>query len=263
MKVFMVTDMEGVAGVVSFADQAFSVGKYYEAAKRLTTGEVNAAVDGLLDAAVDDILVWDAHGPGAISFEELHPAARLMHGRPVAPRSVLNAVIAEYDVCVMIGQHAMAGVASGSLNHTQSLKSDYYKLNGQLIGEIAQVALSCGALGLPLIFLSGDDAACREAEALIPGVGTVSVKRGLSRGSAISFSAQEARRRIREGIKGAVQRHGENPIPPLKWDGPYVLEIRFFFTEDADLRASRPGAERMDDQTVRFRSDDILEIIYS
>ena len=47
MKVFMVTDMEGVAGVVSFPKQSFPDGKYFEQAKKLETAEVNAAVDGL------------------------------------------------------------------------------------------------------------------------------------------------------------------------------------------------------------------------
>ncbi|MBN1583798.1 MAG: hypothetical protein JXA89_24035 [Anaerolineae bacterium] len=35
MNVFMGTDLEGVAGVVSFTDQAYSEGSYYDAAKRL------------------------------------------------------------------------------------------------------------------------------------------------------------------------------------------------------------------------------------
>ncbi len=53
------------------------------------------------------------------------------------------------------------------------------------LGEIAQWALR-GALGLPVIFLSGDHAACREIEALIPGVTTAAVKQGLSCTSAIT-----------------------------------------------------------------------------
>src|SRR5687767_10467740 len=73
MKVFMVTDMEGVAGIISFTQQSYPDGKYYEEAKKLETAEVNAAVDGLLDAGVTDILVWDGHGAGGISFEDLHP----------------------------------------------------------------------------------------------------------------------------------------------------------------------------------------------
>ena len=263
MKVFMVTDMEGVAGVVSFTDQSYPDGRYYDAGKKLVTAEVNAAVDGLLEAGVGDVLVWDGHGAGAIVFEELHPAAKLLHGRPGPPWSRLDPVIERYDVCVMVGQHARAGVATGNQNHTQDSRSvDYYKLNGRLIGETAQVALYCGALGLPLVFLSGDQDACREAEELIPAMVTVAVKEGLGRGAAISLSAQEARRRIREGIARAVARQRVEPIPPLVWPGPYVLEKRYFHTHVADAAAAQPGVERVDDQTVRLRSDDIRSIIY-
>ena len=263
MKVFMVTDMEGVAGVVSFTQQSYPDGKYYEQAKKLETAEVNAAVDGLLDAGVDEILVWDGHGAGGISFEDLHPAAKLLHGRPTPPWSRLNEVIAQYDVCVMVGQHARAGVATGNQNHTQSSQTvDYYKLNGKYIGEIGQIALYFGAFGLPLIFLSGEEDACREAEDLVPGMTTVAVKQGLGRGSAISLSAQEARRLIRLGIKTAIDKQRADPIPPLVWDGPFVLEKRYFHTDTADGASSQPNVERVDSQTVRLHSDDSRQIIY-
>jgi D-amino peptidase len=263
MKAVMMTDLEGVAGVVSFADQGYSDGKYYEAAKKLLTAEVNAAVEGLLAAGVEDVLVIDGHGPGGIYFEDLHPAAKLMHGRPLAPASVRDPIIAGYDVGVLIGQHAMAGVVNGNLAHTQSSRAiDSYTLNGQPIGELAQFALYCGGLGLPTIFVSGDDATCREAEALIPGITTVAVKQGLSRDSAISLAAPEARRLIREGIQRAVEQQHANPLPPLRWEAPYVLEKRYFHTDDADAAASRPGVERVDSQTVRLYSEDILDIIY-
>lgn len=262
-KIFMVTDMEGVAGITSFTDQSYPDGRYYDAGKKLVTAEVNAAVDGLLAAGVEEVLVWDGHGAGAICFEELHPAAKLLHGRPSPPWSRLNEVIRRYDACVMVGQHAMAGVTTSNQNHTQNSRTiDYYKLNGKLIGEIAQIALYYGALGLPLIFLSGELDACREATDLVPGITTVAVKEGLGRGSAISLSAQEARRLIREGIKLAVEKQRANPIPPLLWAGPYVLEKRFFHTDVADAVAGQAGYERVDGQTVRLYSDNILDIIY-
>ena len=263
MKVFVGTDLEGVAGVVSFEQQAYATGKYYEAARLLQTAEINAAIEGMLIAGVEDVLVADWHGPGAVVFEELHPAAKLLHGRPVAPRQVREEVARAYDVCVMLGQHAMAGVPDGNLNHTQSSRStDYIKLNGKCIGEIAQFALYHGALGQPLIFLTGDEAACREVEELIPGITTVAVKKGLSRQSAISLSAQAAREKIREGAERAIRAHQEKPIAPLTWPGPYVLERRYFHTDTADGAASSPGAERVDSQTVRYRSDNILDVIY-
>jgi len=263
MKVFMVTDMEGVAGVVSFTDQSYPDGKYYEAAKSLETAEVNAAVDGLLDAGVDDILVWDGHGAGGINFTELHPAAKLLHGRPSPPWSRLNEVIARYDLCVMIGQHARAGVATGNQNHTQNSRSiDYYKLNGKVIGEIGQIALYFGSFGVPLVFLSGEEDACQEAADLVDGITTVAVKEGLGRGSAISLSAQEARRRIRAGIKRAIEQQQAKPVAPLVWPAPYVLEKRYFHTDITDGAAAQPGVERIDSQTVRLQSEEIRDIIY-
>lgn len=263
MKIIMGTDIEGVAGVVSFEKQAYDTGKYYEQAKRLLTGEVNAAIDGLLDADVEDVLVFDGHGHGGISYEDLHPAARLLHGRPAAPRSRRSPLLEEYDACVMIGQHPMAGVASGTLNHTQSSQTiEYYKLNGREIGEIAQFALYHGAFGLPLVFLSGDSEACKEAEQLISGIVTAEVKVGMSRQSAISLSKERSRKLIRERIAEAVASHKKNPIPPLVWDGPFELEKRFLFTENADGFQNNALYERVDAKTVRRRSDSILDIIY-
>jgi D-amino peptidase len=262
-KVYVGTDMEGCAGIVSFEDQSYADGRYHDRGMRIVTAEVNAAIEGMLAAGVEDVLVADGHGSGAIWWEDLHPAAELIHGRPNGPRSGRDAIVAEYEACVMIGQHAMAGIATSNQNHTQSSRTiDYYKLNGQLIGEIAQFALHQGSLGLPLIFLSGEEAACREAEELIPGIVTTSVKKGLSRGSAISVSASVAHQRIREGIREAVERQRKEPLPPFTIEGPYVLEKRFFHTHEADAAADQPGAERVDGQTVRYRSEDIREIIY-
>ena len=263
MKILILTDLEGVAGVVSFEEQTGPEGRYYDAAKKLLTAEVNAAVEGLLAAGVDEVLVVDGHGAGAIQFEEMHPAARLLHGRPQRPWASYAPIFATFDACIMVGQHAMAGVATSNMNHTQnSQKIDYYKLNERKIGEIGQFALFCGALGVPLIFLSGEEDACQEAQALIPGIETAAVKQGLGRGSAISLSAPEAHRRIRTGATRAIERQRSSPIPPLRWEGPYTLEIRYFSTSDADTRTGQPGVERVDSQTVRMASQSITDLIY-
>lgn len=259
MKVYVGTDLEGVAGVVTFYSQTSPSGAGYEAAKRLLTAEINAAVEGMLQEGVDDILVSDGHGPGAIHYESLHPEAKLIHGRPPAPRAIRDAIIEEYDVCIMLGQHALAGNPRANMNHTQNSHSiDYYQLNGTRIGEIAQFALYQGALGLPLIFLSGDEEACREAEELVPGIATAAVKRSLSRNSAISLSPQKSHELIRAGAAKAIRSQRENPLPPVAWPGPYVLEKRYFHTDAADAA----GGERIDGQTVRLRADNIRDIVY-
>lgn len=264
MKIVIETDLEGVSGVVSFEDQAYSSGKYYESAKRMLTAEVNAAVEGLVEEGVTDVLVVDGHGPGGMCFEDLKPPAKLLHGHPQPPPRQLAEVYRRYDAAILIGQHGMAGVRQATLNHTQSSRAiESYALNGKLIGETAQCALFDGALGLPLIFLSGDVAACAEARDLLPAIVTAAVKEGLTRQCAISLAREEAHRLIREGVRLAIRRHRESPMAPLVWKGPFVLEKRFLFTDGADAQEWGPGWKRTDARTLSRSSADILDVIYA
>ena len=262
MKIAIMTDLEGTAGVTSFHEETYPEGRHHVLARQLAMAEVNAAVDGFLEAGCDDVLIIDGHGPGGLWFEHMHPEARLLHGRPVAPRSVRNAVLQDYDVTVIVGQHAMSGVATSNLNHTQSSRSIYsLTLNGRAIGEIAQWTLYHGAFGMPLIYLTGEEDACAEAEALVPGITTVAVKKGLSRESAVSVSKEKARALIRAGAVRAVERHRAEPVAPLVWEGPFVLEKRYFHTHDVDRYDGAAAAERIDGQTVRITGDDIRKVI--
>lgn len=264
MNVLIMTDIEGVSGVVSFEHQAYATGAYYEQARRLLTGELNAAIDAAVNAGAEEVLVIDGHGPGAVVFEDLHPAAALAHGRPPAPRVRRREYIEHFDVTMMIGQHAMAGTERGTLNHTQSSRSVVsYTLNGNPIGEIAQWGLYTGGLGIPLIFLSGDDAACREATALVPAIHTAAVKKGISRSYAVSLSIQQSHDLIRSGVAQALRHHRESPVDPLVWPGPYTLVKRYMTTEQADAASNDPRARKTDPQTVVIEGDDILEIAYA
>src|SRR5437763_16256808 len=86
MKLYILTDIEGVAGVANFEDYSYPAGRFYPQSRHLLTLEVNAAAAAAMAAGAADILVADRHGPGAINVEELHPEAQLPHGTN-APRS--------------------------------------------------------------------------------------------------------------------------------------------------------------------------------
>ena len=88
MKIALMTDLEGTAGVTSFSQETYPEGRDHILARRLAMAEVNAAVDGFLEAGAEDVLIIDGHGPGGLWFEDMHPEARMLHGRPPAPRSV-------------------------------------------------------------------------------------------------------------------------------------------------------------------------------
>ena len=63
MKVFIVSDMEGVAGITKW-QQASGGHAMYEEGRRLYTGEINAAVRGAKAAGATEIVVMDCHGAG-------------------------------------------------------------------------------------------------------------------------------------------------------------------------------------------------------
>jgi len=180
VKIYVMTDMEGVAGILDHDNWCQPAGprypgRYYELGRQLLTEEVNAAVDGLWDAGADDIIVADGHGAGGINPLLLDRRAKLMRGWPEGWPFGLESSL---DAVIWVGQHAKASTPYAHLAHTQWFNYIDLSVNGVSIGEFGQLALCAGELGIPAIFAAGDEAFCREAQALIPGIVTVAVKQG-------------------------------------------------------------------------------------
>jgi len=111
-RIFIVTDMEGVGGVHNWDEQATVGQRRFEESRRLLTGEVNAAIQGALEAGAAEVAVWDGHGGSrTLSVEDLHAGARLIQG----PRTPADFYLAEkrYEGILFVGQHAKAGTANG------------------------------------------------------------------------------------------------------------------------------------------------------
>ena len=76
-----------------------------------------------------------------------------------------------FAAVVVVGQHAMAG-SCGHLRHTYSRRRlEWVRLNGSEIGEAGLIAGIAGELGVPVVCLTGDDAAVDEFIALAQEVG--------------------------------------------------------------------------------------------
>src|SRR3954471_6938375 len=63
MRVLIMTDMEGVSGIINW-DQVNGGAPMYEEGRRLYTEEVNAAVRGAKAAGASEIVAVDCHGAG-------------------------------------------------------------------------------------------------------------------------------------------------------------------------------------------------------
>jgi len=86
----------------------------------------------------------------------------------------------------------------------------------------------------------------------------VAVKEGLGRYTCLSLSAEAARERTREHARRAMAKIGV--IKPYRIDGPVTVEIEFTTRSSLPIdAAARPGAEVVDDRTIRYHGKDFLE----
>jgi D-amino peptidase len=130
-----------------------------------------------------------------------------------------------------------------------------YRVNGREAGEMQLAAYQCGQFGIPWIFTSGDLHACSESEAWVPGIVTAAVKEGLAEECAVHMAPVDARALIRDRIQEAVRRAQE--FEPLVADAPVVLEIEKLAAWDG----GSPGAERVDERTLRWTGDDMWSVM--
>ncbi|MHB0874774.1 MAG: M55 family metallopeptidase [Anaerolineae bacterium] len=259
MRVYIMTDMEGVAGIVNADDYIFPTSRYYEMGKDLVTEEVNAAIEGCLEAGATDFLVVDGHGHGAINWRLLHPAARLLTGRPLGYPFGCSA---EFDAALIIGQHAKSNTDGGHISHTGSFEVEDESINGVSVGELGVNMLFTAYYHVPTVMVSGDQACCDEARALVPNVATAAVKEGLKRGPATGLTAEEnqrhngaathlspaaARECVRAAARDGLARRGE--IEPFWIAPPYELQYSI-----------RPSQGRSGSKTTAT-ADDLFELL--
>lgn len=246
LNVLVLTDLEGISGVETI-DAIIPAGTplNIDACHKLA-GDINAAVEALFDEGAGKVYVLDGHGSGQNLFKgELDARATEIK---IAD---LCWVIKDVSCVVLIGMHAMAGTLCAFLDHTQnSAKIHRYFYNGKKIGEMTQAAFFAGYFGVPVVAVSGDLCACREAEELFPGAPVAVVKTALKRNLADCLPLDEARKRIYEATKLGFSKRGE--LSPMEAKLPLTVEIEFNRADYADdALENNPTLKRIDEYLVR------------
>ncbi|MHA1372372.1 MAG: M55 family metallopeptidase [Promethearchaeota archaeon] len=222
--VFILTDLEGVAHVSRF-EQTRVEGPLKKEAMVLLTNEVNAVIAGIneYDPRIK-IHLWDGHGLGGIVKKQLKPVQSFIPNK----RIHMTEYFKKYNIqaLIFVGQHAMSYTLNANLCHTMSSKKiEYYMLNGELIGEFGLRAFIAGEIGVPTIFISGDDKAYEEAKNLIPNIVTVEVKKGLGWEAAVSLPLEQVHEMLQEKIQDALKLAESKMIKPVIPKKPITLEI--------------------------------------
>ena len=259
LRVHIISDMEGVAGIVKW-EQTTGGHALYDEGRRLYTAEINAAVRGARAGGATEIVVMDCHGAGgpwsfnSLLPEDLDPGCEYVVQEHWTEYT--GALEAGCDAALFVGMHARAGTRDGILNHTVSGESwQNLWFNDQVVGETGINAALCGHWGCPVLLVTGDAAVCEEATSLIgDGLTTVPVKWGLGRFSARQLPAQRARQLIEDGARRAVgDLHAVRPYDP---GAPAEIKVEFTRTEALDRYAARHACQVVGDRTVAVRADD-------
>jgi D-amino peptidase len=251
--------MEGISGVVSHEHVSYE-GKEYKRARRLMTGEVNVAVEGILKACKPEaIVVNDSHGTMRnIIIEELNENAELITGSP-KPLEMMQGIDASFDAAFFIGYHAMRGAYPSIMEHTFHGRVVFDVLiNGERVGETAINAAVAGVYGVPVALVTGDRTVTEEAKTFLGNVQTVAVKEAVGRNAAKCLPLAKARALIRDASFKAVK--GVDKFKPFKFKPPIKLDVVFVNTGMAELAEFLPGSKRVDGRTVSYKAKDFLEV---
>jgi D-amino peptidase len=268
VKVLISADMEGTCGVVSWVQvMPPEVGSNpssqteYDRARLRMTREVNAAIEGALEAGAEEVIVNDSHdGMRNLIPEELHPSIRFISGSDKEFGMMQGVQLDGIGAVFYTGYHAKAGTPNAPLAHTWTGWINDVRLNGLSTGEFGINAAVAGHFGVPVTLVTGDVRAVEQTQKLLgEQVVGVSVKEGLSTFSALHVHPTTAQEMIRKGAKRAV----ENAPSAQPWVLPHgcSVEIEFEHQTRADHACYVPGVTRGGERFVCYQPADGVDFI--
>lgn len=259
MRVHIISDMEGVSGIVKW-QQVTGGDPMYEEGRKLYTQEINAAIRGARAGGATEVVVMDCHGAGGgWTFNSLVPELLDPGCEWVVQdkwTGYIGALEQGCDAALFVGMHARAGTPNGVLSHTVSSEA-WHNLwfNGVLVGETGINAALCGHWGCPVLLVTGDDAVCAEARDLLgPGLTTVAVKQGLGRYTARQIPPARARELI-EAAAGQALRDLK-AVPPYDPGRPCEIRVEVASPDRVEPYRSKAGVTIAEPRLIVSRADD-------
>ena len=259
LKVYISVDMEGIGGVASdqqLGPTAFEYARFRE----FMTAEAVAAVEGAREAGATEIVISDSHGNMQNLLIERFPDDVTIIRSSPRPLSMMQGIDSTFDAAIFIGYHSGTQNMRGVRAHTMSsARFAGIDLNGEPASESRINAAIAGYFGVPVVLVSGDDAATSELKAVLGDVETAVVKRAIGFHSAAVMTPAASQALIKTKVKAALQRRGS--FKPYVIRGPLQLDITFKSYRPAEILAYLPIVERTTAHSVRYTARTILDAI--
>jgi D-amino peptidase len=258
VKVFISSDMEGTAGVVDW-EQVRPGAPDYGYFTGLLCAEVNAAIEGAMEAGADQFVVNDSHGRMAnLRPDALAGRARYLSGR-LKPRYMMQGLDGSFDGVFFVSYHGSMSSQGAVLSHTYFPAAiAEVTLNGVVVGEAGVNALVALACEVPVLLVTGDDVTAAELAPVCPDARTAVVKRSLTRFSAESLHPEAACELIRAEAKAAIEGARTARLPAIAL--PATMGIRFHNSDYAELASRVNGVARTGVLSATIGGADPLEL---
>lgn len=252
-KVFISADMEGISGIAG-PDQLSASGAEYNRSRKLMADDVNAAIRGARAGGAAEIVVNDSHGSMRnLRLEDLEQGVRLI-SHSFKRHGMMEGLDESFDAVIFIGYHAKADSPHGLFAHTGSGIVRDVRVNGQSVGEGGLNTMVAAWYGVPVVLVTGDDAAVAEVGTIASGARRVAVKRAINQRAVELRPLDEVRREIegaaREGVAGATR------IQPRR-ETAYRVELQFRETLIPQVAEILPQMERPAADTLRFTASEM------
>jgi len=258
MKIYISADIEGITGITHWDETERSKSDYQRFSKQMTD-EVKAACEGAMNAGADEIWIKDAHDTGRnIIAVDLPQTVRLVRGWSEHPYLMVQELDESFDALLMIGYHSFGGSISNPLSHTLSSNINYIKLNEEFTSEFLIHSYAAANVGVPVVFVSGDEGICKEVNKVNKNIKTVAVNKGVGN-SVISIHPQLAVEKIKESVEAILK--GDIDKCKIELPDHYKVKISFKNHVKAFKASFYPGMKQISSTNVIFESDDYFEIL--
>ncbi|MDO5350123.1 MAG: M55 family metallopeptidase [Lachnospiraceae bacterium] len=258
MKLFISADIEGCAGLALPAETHKNEAVYQAFARQMTR-EVLAACQAAHEMGAEQIVVKDGHGDASnIDPLQMPDYVTLIRGKSGHPYNMMWGIDDSFDGVLYIGYHAPAGNPEFSISHTSTGNSLYLRLNGEYMSEFMLNSYTAASHGVPVLFLSGDEAICSLAKELVPEMETAVTKRGVG-GATLCEPQGVVLERIRAGVKKALEK--DPSLCRITLPESFTYEVTFKDWKKAYQMSFYPGMKSVDTFTNRLVTDRWMDVV--
>jgi D-amino peptidase len=265
MKLYISTDVEGIAGIVDFDQE--------DQDKTIFRDLYNQQLEWVLQGIqasdkndeITDILIADSHAKGLnLNYNRLSDCddrISLISGWP-REDYMMSKLDDTFDQVFFVGYHAGIGKEHGNMDHGYSARSAYkIWINGEYQNETTINAAYASEVGVPVTLVIGDSGLREQLhdEGMFKSVKYVETKQSLARYAALNYPRKQIKADTIAAVKEVLA--ADAPKAQKHYDMPAKLRMQVYNTAQADAIEQMPNVERIDGRTVETTVSDMKTLM--